>query len=235
MVTRRSGARMRGLAGEDSPLDEARCGELATLAASGDPQAWPLLVNQIWPALLRVIAKNRAMRPWRSSDDDVRNVATNVLSKLGGDDLHGLRRYAGWREEHPGQTFKDWLFIVAANAARDYARSRRAQATADTLDALPSVNRFLNEFLTSPTIERSGVRPPVTAAQTAREVMEFAKARLRADQLSALGRWMEGADPEDISAELGLASADDARRLVRSAVAILRREFAGEGRNHQGA
>lgn len=71
------------------------------------------------------------------------------------------------------------------------------------------------------------MRPPMTAAQTARELIEFARAHLRADQFTGLTRWMDGADLGEIAAELALPDPDEARKLVRSAVAVLRREFAG--------
>jgi DNA-directed RNA polymerase specialized sigma24 family protein len=219
----------------DSRLDVARCEDLAALATGGDANAWQHLMTQVWPALLRVIASNASMRRSRASDDDVREVATSVVEKLGRNDLYGLRQYGGWRAQHPEKTFKDWLFIVAANAVRDHVRAARGEAPPGGGGDLPSVKRLLNEFLTSPTIDRIGARPPMTAAQTARELLEFASARLRAEQLGALTRWMDGAEPEEIATDLGLARPDDARKLVRSAVAILRREFAGGEKNDPGA
>lgn len=114
---------------DNSRLDVDYCERLTTLALEGDAQAWKALVDHVWPALLRVIVTNRAMRSSRKSDDHVRDVATNVVEKLGRNDLRGLRQYPRWKEQHPGKSFKDWLFIVTANASRDHARAVGGRAT----------------------------------------------------------------------------------------------------------
>jgi DNA-directed RNA polymerase specialized sigma24 family protein len=85
----------------------------------------------------------------------------------------------------------------------------------------------LNEFASSPALEDLGVRPPLTAAQTARELIEFARSRLPAEQLALLEAWLEGASFDDMAREHG-TTADEARKLVRAAVATLRRHFAPE-------
>jgi hypothetical protein len=86
---------------------------------------------------------------------------------------------------------------------------------------------MLNEF-DALSLEGVGARPPITAAQTARQLLEFARARLPADQLAALEQWVGGASFEEIQADLGLTDAVEARKKVRAACETLRRHF-GDG------
>src|SRR5262249_23298222 len=137
-------------------------------------------------------------------------------------DAHGLARYAPWRERHADKTFVDWICIVTSNVVRDHVRERMGDAA---LFEVPSAKRLLNEFAQSPALAERGARPPLTNAQTARELFEFAQKRLPSDQTRALVLWVEGASFDEIAAELALASDDAAEKLVRAAVAVLRREF----------
>ncbi len=201
--------------------DLAECEKLAARAAEGETMAWTALVERLWPPMRRLVRANRSMGSARS-EDDVRDVLTKLFSKLGRENGRGLRLYGAWSVRHPEKTFEDWLRIVAKNVVRDRAREELGPRE-NPSD--PSVKRLLNEFAASPCIEAMGVRPPITAAQTARQLIEFARSHLPDDQRRALALWLEGASFEEIESECGLA-ADSARKLVRSAVAILRRKFA---------
>jgi hypothetical protein len=66
----------------------------------------------------------------------------------------------------------------------------------------------------------------MTAAQTARQLLEYAHKHLPEDQYAALVSWIDGASFEDVSHERGLDNEEEARCLVRAAVAALRRRFA---------
>jgi hypothetical protein len=116
------------------------------------------------------------------------------------------------------------MHIVVANAIRDHVRTTLGESKAPRTDAL-SVKRLLNEFAASPALKELGVRPPITAAQTARQMLEFAERRLPPDQYLALTHWIDGASFAEIEAELGEAAPGQAQRLVRAAVATLRRHF----------
>lgn len=223
-------------------LDIARCELLAIQVLQGDTASWRALVEHIWPHLLRQIAA----RPWlraRGTEDDARNIATSVLERLRRDDHHALRQYFDWKQRKQDKTFLDWLFIVSTNVARDAFRvergrppnvnpgqvgSTRGPATSSddgTGPATPSVKRFLNEVSASGVLEEAGFRPPITTHQTARQVLELAARRLDRDQHDALELWLQSYEPGDIAAALGLENAEAATRLVRSAIAILRRAF----------
>ena len=96
---------------------------------------------------------------------------------------------------------------------------------------------MLNEIAMSPAIEQLGVRPPMTAAQTARELLESARARLSTTRYRALGMWLEGASFDEIAGEIALEDAALAERQVRGALAVVRRHFAGSrvaGPTHEG-
>jgi hypothetical protein len=85
----------------------------------------------------------------------------------------------------------------------------------------------LNELTCFPVLEQLGLRPPITDAQTARQLLEYARARLSPHQCGALTRWIDGATLAEIEAELQVDVPDGGRKLVRAAVAALRRHFAG--------
>jgi DNA-directed RNA polymerase specialized sigma24 family protein len=202
-------------------VDLTECETLAHRAADGDTVAWTAMVERLWPALYRLLRTNHSMGGARS-EDDVRDVLTKLFSKLGAKQGRGLKLYGSWRARHPDKTFEDWLRIVAKNVVRDRAREALG---ARTSSAEPSVKRLLNEFAASVPIESLGVRPPMTAAQTARQLLDFARSRLPSDQHRALTLWLEGASFEEIEGECELGT-DGARKLVRAAVAVLRRQFA---------
>jgi len=115
---------------------------------------------------------------------------------------------------------------VVANAVRDHVSEHLGEGKAQDDAQNPSVKRFLNEFAQALPIDRLGVRPPITAAQTARQVLDFARGSLPEDQYAALTRWVGGATFEEIEDELGLTEPDAGRKLVRAAIAVLRRRFA---------
>jgi DNA-directed RNA polymerase specialized sigma24 family protein len=209
-----------------SGLDVARCEGLAARAAGGDAGAWKELIAELWPAWTRQVRGARAMGSLARSEDHVRDVLAKLVEKLGQADGRGLRLYRPWRERHPDKTFEDWMHIVVANAIRDHVRATLGETKAFRTSE-PSVKRLLNEFAASPALKELGARPPITAAQTARQMLEFAERRLPPDQYLALTHWIDGASFAEIEAELGEVEPGQAQRLVRAAVATLRRHFAG--------
>lgn len=204
-------------------IDSDRCEELAARAANGDDAAWRALVEHLWPALRGLVQKSRVMGSFARSEDHVNDVLTGLVNRLGRDGGHGLRLYPPWRDRNPDKTFADWVRIVTVNVMRRHVREQLAPARGG--EALPSRKRLLNEFSQSPAIEELGMRPPVTAAQTAQQLLVFAQERLPDIQRRALAAWIEGADFDEIAADLALGSAKAAERAVRAATAVLRRHF----------
>lgn len=154
------------------------------------------------------------------SPDDANEIVTTLLGKLSGFGASELASYEAWRARHPTRTLEDWLRIVLANATRDQARRVRRAARLEA----PSRKRWLNE-LARIEPDELGQRPPVTAAQTARELLEFARDHLTGEQLTILDGWLRGATLDELAENGNVGSADHARRKLRAALAMLRRRF----------
>jgi DNA-directed RNA polymerase specialized sigma24 family protein len=209
-------------------IDNAHCEALVARAVNGDEEAWQALVRHLWAELHGFVRKSRTMGRFGRSDDHVSDVLTRLVERLRRDGGHGLRLYAPWRAKNLDKTFADWIRIVTVNIMRRYVRER-LESVHDGSAPLPSVKRLLNEFAQSPVLEELGVRPPITDAQTAQELLAFAQTRLPEVQCRALMMWIEGASFEEIAGELKLRGAKEADRAVRAATAVLRRHFAGGG------
>jgi hypothetical protein len=207
--------------------------ELATLAAyvprvvGGDGAAWKELAARLEPLLIELLRRSRTLGPMRHNLDDCRAVMISVLERLGKDDYRSLRLFRPWADAHPGKDFGDWIRIVTVNLARDHVSSRLGVAErAD--DEVPLNKRMLNtlaSLLPGDDDGRLAFRPAMTETQLARELLEYAERALDPDQLRALRCWMDGSRFAEIAAELGLAAPRDADKLVRAALARLRRHF----------
>jgi len=208
-------------------IDSTHCEALVTRTVGGDEGAWQALVAHLWVELRGFVRTSRTMGSFGRSDDHVNDVLTRLVERLRRDDSHGLRLYAPWRARNPEKTFADWIRIVTSNIMRRYVHDQLGPAVEDGGTPLPSVKRLLNEFVQSPVLEELGVRPPITDAQTAQELLTFARMRLPEGQCAALMLWIEGASFEEIAGELGLREAKAAERAVRAATAVLRRHFVG--------
>jgi RNA polymerase sigma factor (sigma-70 family) len=204
-------------------IDQELCETLVARAAEGDAAACRALVEHLWPAWIDIVKSSRSLREVGHADDVVHDVVAKLVEKIGRADGRGAKFYVQWHGRNPDKTFEDWIRIVTKNAIRDYLRQKLGPR--NPTPGEPSLKRLLNEFASSPALEELGVRPPLTAAQTARELLEFARTRLPTEQLTVLGAWLEGASFEDMEKEHGV-TAEDARKLVRAAVATLRRHFA---------
>ncbi|HTE53031.1 MAG TPA: hypothetical protein VK698_19395 [Kofleriaceae bacterium] len=207
--------------------------ELATLASyvprvvGGDGAAWRELVTRLEPLLIELLRRSRTLGPMRHNVDDCRAVMTSVLERLSKDDYRGLRLFRPWADAHPEKDFGDWIRIVTVNLARDHVSSRLgAEPRAEDGERLNK--RMLNTLasrLPAGDDERIGFRPLMTEAQHVRELLEYAARSLDPDQFRALRSWMDGASFAELAAELGLVGPRDADRLVRAALARLRRHF----------
>jgi DNA-directed RNA polymerase specialized sigma24 family protein len=201
--------------------------ELSTLAdyvpdvISGNESAWKELATRLEPVLLKLLGRSRILGPMRHNVDDCRAVMTNVLTRLKKDDFRGLRLFQPWIEANPKKTFGDWIRIVTANMARDHVSSRLGGGNKRLVNTLASL-------LPADDDNRIAFRPAMTDAQLARELLDYAARCLDAIRLQALRRWLEGASLEEVASELGLPTARDADKLVRAALAKLRRQFGNQ-------
>lgn len=208
--------------------------DLASLAVyvprvvEGDDAAWKELVARLEPMLLQLLRRSRTLGPLRTSIDDCRAVMVSVLERLTKDDFRGLRLFQPWVEANPGKDFGDWIRIVTVNLARDHMSARLGEAgRADEAKLNKRMLNTLASLLPTGEDQRLAFRPAMTDVQMARELLEYAARSLEAAQLRALRRWMDGASHDELAAELGLATARDADKLVRAALARLRRQFNG--------
>ncbi len=206
-------------------LDEGRCEELVARLLEGDAKARQELIQVLWPVWSDIVRHSRSMGSFANSKDHVGEVVTRLAEKFGRADGRALRTYTEWRLAHQDRTFTDWNRIVTTNAIRDYLRKVIGTERAPVGE--PTPKRLLNELARSPIALEHGVRPPFTAKQTARELLEFASSNLAPDQLRAMQLWLDDADFDEIGRAMR-ASPDDARKLVKAAIAVLRRHFGTE-------
>jgi hypothetical protein len=204
-------------------VDVPLCEGLAERAMRGDGAAQSQLIEQLWPWWLRLVRASKSMAALARSEDHVHEVAARLAEKIGKKGGHALRLYPLWKDKHPASDFGDWMRIVVANVIRDYVREQIGNTRLHEGELSPK--RLLNELTQSSGAETAGFRPPFTLKQSARQVVEFARAHLPQEQLRAVELWLEGATDADLDRELGTSSGGG-RELMRAGVAVLRRKFA---------
>ncbi|MBK6516803.1 MAG: hypothetical protein IPM79_20935 [Polyangiaceae bacterium] len=220
-------------------IDVALCEALAQRTCDGDEEAWREIAEHMWPHFLGLVKGSRHMGGLARNDDHVHNVVANLVDKLGTDGGRAITSFPRWKSENAGKTFADWIRIVVSFTIKDYVRQQLGRSSGGGSkpdgEQLPSIKRLLNEFATSPAGEESfgSARPPMTAAQTARELLEWARKTLPTEQMAALSAWLDGASFEEIDAALAPPSAkqpeaDAGRKTVRAAIATIRRRFGGD-------
>jgi DNA-directed RNA polymerase specialized sigma24 family protein len=205
-------------------FDQEAAREWVVRAVAGEPGAYEQLVALLWPQLISMVGSSRMMVRGSDGSDHTRDVVTRIVDKFQRNHCHTLTLFDPWKQRHPDKSFEDWLHIVAANEVRDFVRGRKG-TRARTASESPSIKQLMNEYASAMDVDDLGARPPVTAAQTARQMLEFAEQRLPTDQLSALRLWLSGASFEELHREMGLEDPTHARNLVRAAVSVLRRQF----------
>jgi hypothetical protein len=196
--------------------------DLLRRIVSGDQVAWMTLFTQYGPVVERIARSSRSMGSYRGSRDDVRNVMAQVFERLRRDDYRALRTYPGWLDRNPGREFSDWLTIVTVNVVRNYISAKLGAPAADGTPIKQLVNTLADAM---PLDGAPLVRPHITTKETAHRIFAYARDHLDDDQLAALTGWLEGSSFDEIARELLLADSKAAERLVRAALARLRRKF----------
>ncbi len=202
-------------------LDEEACARLLASVRSTDEPPWRELVALLWPTVLFCVRTSRAMVVFAHSEDHVRNATLLVLEKLGKNGCKAARLQRPWQDAHPDKTLTDWLRIVSTNVARDYVRERAGRAAGAALDRrlVASLATLLPDEDELP--QASDLSS--TSAHAARELLRWAERHLPADQLAALAAWLDGEGFDAIAGSLVLSDPAAAQRLVRAALASLRR------------
>lgn len=194
-------------------------------AVDGDERAWGTLWQAIEPRLLGLVRKPSFSGPLSGRDDDCRNIVLGVMARLRDDDFRRLRGYIGAKQAKPSMRLIPWLIVMTKRVCIDYLRStdqyidRRRQRDAS------SPGRWIDNDPLPPASRAHGERPPFTVRGTAREILSYCGHALGHEQRAALELWTEGASADDIASALSLPDAASASRLVRAAVARLRRHY----------
>lgn len=204
-------------------FDEEACERLIEGVRSITSAEWRDLVALLWPELTRTLRASRAMVALAKSEDHVRNAAVLVLDKLGKDGCRVASLYRPWRDAHPDKSLRHWLTIVTTNVARDYVKERtgRAEGSPDKR-LLASLATFLPEGDDLDALVPSSMLS-ATSSHAAHELLRWADERLTPEQRTALGAWLEGASFEEIAIQVRVADGSAAKRVLRAAIAVLRR------------
>ena len=201
--------------------------ELVRALLTGQADAWNALVTALHPQIELIVASSHSMGPLRSSEDHRRNATTNVLDKLARNDYRALALLEHWLAANPGKTIDDWLRIVVTNVVREYVTRQLGGSSPSDDGSNKRWFHTLASAFSEDDANDSALRPPVTDQQTALEILEFAARHLPGDQMRALGAWLQQHDFAEIGRIAGLTveHARGGERLVRAALARLRREF----------
>jgi hypothetical protein len=108
---------------------------------------------------------------------------------------------------------------------RNYIASKLGAPTADGRSLKQLVNTLAD---TLPDDDGLVYRAHMTTKDAANRILEYARVHLPEEQIRALDGWLQGKDFEELAADLGLGDARSADRIVRAALARLRRQFAAE-------
>ena len=214
-----------------TPGDPGEDGILALIAraCAGDEEAWQAAWSWIDPRLSVLVRQPRFLARLSRQEDDCRGVVLAVMEKLRESDHRRLKLFQKARNQDPGLSFMAWLAVVAKRVGIDYLRAHpeyldlRRQPGAQAAGAWVDVQALPSEW------RMPGLRPPVTAAGTAREMLAFARRELPVQQQQALALWTQGENVADIARALGLAEPAAAERMVRAALERLRRKFRTAG------
>jgi hypothetical protein len=202
----------------DDPVVLGLVGRLAT----GDGEAWPPLFAALLPAVERRVRGSRSFAGFRRSEDDVREVVTAVFERLRRDDFRALRLYGPWRDKHPARGFADWLTIVTTNVIRDYVSAQLTAMADDRGDRQPIDPGELADGA------RGGRRRHGSTTLTSvHELVAAAAEKLTMAQQAALDGWLQGYEFDELAAMNSLATGREAEKLVRAALARLRRHVEG--------
>lgn len=206
-------------------IDVALCDKLVTRGVAGDAKARRELVDHLYPFWLSRIRAQKSVRVLGSSQDHVLDIAARLVEKLMDEAV--LRGYLEGRATLSNPSFAQWIRKVTDNECTSYVRSLLGKFSkpneSDTEFRL-SPKRLINEIMVSPVWEELGVRPPTTNIQTVGELVRFVETELPQPQVATVKLWLEGSSFDEMAPRLHL-TASQARALLRSAIATLRRRF----------
>ncbi len=212
----------------DVPDPAATPEALVDRVLAAEAGAWAKLAELAHGHVLGVCSRRRWAAGSPHAADLHREVALRVLEKLHAGDYAALRAWAAARDRYPDARFAAWLGAVASNAFVDQQRAspdfvRRRDGAGRRTD------RVAHEELTDTAAE---ARDPASAVDLARVLRVLAASDFPTDQRTAIALWLRGHDAVAIAAELGLAGAGAAEKLLHAARERLRRAMRRPGGSH---
>jgi DNA-directed RNA polymerase specialized sigma24 family protein len=192
--------------------------QLARRSVAGDRRGWHGFWCAVDPFFDSVAGRWRLTGVLAAREDERRNIVVRALGLLHEDGFRRLRDLLALLEERAGSP-RAWLSVFAANTAVSYVRAHGDNLAAG--DAAPRWATFLP--LTEEIQEHLPASLRAHAAAEARLLAARAAERLREDQRQAVALWLTAHSFAEIAAALGLPDAGAAERLVRAAVALLRK------------
>ena len=111
---------------------------------------------------------------------------------------------------------------MTVNVVRNYIAAKLGVPSTDGTSVKQLVNTYADS---APSDDGLVYLPHITTKETAQRILTFARAHLPVDQLHALEAWLEGRSFDEIAVEQDLEDVRAADRLVRAALARLRRHF----------
>lgn len=192
---------------------------------AGESAAWSEFVGRAYPAALAICHRRRFVGGIGDPEDTARDVALRTLDRIYAADFAALRAFTAARARHPSASFVRWLAVVVGNTYVDYLRSqpdyqRRRVATSRRLQ------RLSHAPLDDETPEGNPV-DPLSRVEIRRIVDCLQCDVFPRQQRVAIAMWLRGNDASEIAAELGLDSAEQARKLLHAARQRLRRAVHG--------
>lgn len=193
------------------PLESAVIG-----AATNDPRAWQALMLALEPLVAKL-----ARRRGQFDADDRAEVYLRVLDRLRANDSRALSRYLATRDRYPELGFANYLSAIVSSAVIDHVRAKPENLRTRQASARRLVSVQLRPL--ESVAEPAAATDVSEAVEIRRILSKLTDARFPADQRRALLLWLYGHDASAIADELGLASATEAKRLLRAARERLRR------------
>jgi hypothetical protein len=207
---------------------------LVSRVVSGDVAAWRDLQSAMLPLIERWTRSHASMRRrgLAAAADDVQDVLLATLERLRANDFANLRRYeesrAGRRDD---DAFEKWLWGTVDFAVREHLRHRFGRTTPAPGEAPRDLGRSKRDLNTlAPRYDEDAgphvIASGVTLKMTVGEVLQYVDEAFEPEEARAMRLYLsEGASYDMLCQALGLASEEDAERLIRKLKERLRIRF----------
>jgi DNA-directed RNA polymerase specialized sigma24 family protein len=206
--------------------DPEQLDQLVDRVCEGDEAAWQALWCALDARLEGLVQRRGLIGRLSGRPDDRRGVVVLVMARLRQNDYQRLKMYRAERQRKPSLALMAWLAVVTKHVAVDYLRAHPDFVATRGVGVSDRRGEVVDPRTLPPGSRGPAARPPVTVTISGRQMLEWARENLPPPQYQALELRIEKDTADlEIARVLGLASAEDAQRLVRAAEARLRRQF----------